>query len=398
MKRTGVVFDERMKKHFNVWDSTHPEVPDRIQRPYDKLKEYGLLERCQEIASRFACDEELQSQHSKTHVNKIKSTQTMAAEELYNIGACDYDSVYLSQHACECARLACGCTLAAVEAVVTDKVQNAVAIVRPPGHHADCDFAMGYCFFNNVAIAARIAQERWNVERILIVDWDVHHGNGTQHLFESDPNVLFFSIHRYDNAQFFPFSTEANYDFVGCGPGQGFTVNVPWNKKHMGDAEYLAVFHNILLPIAYEFDPDLVMVSAGFDSALGDPKGQCDVTPEGYHHLTKLLTNVANGKIIIVLEGGYNLRSVEESVCACTSSLLGDPCPRLDGSMAPSDSCFETIRNVISEHSKYWNSLNIGAFKAGLNDKMLEKEDNNSKDTKKDESCLQILDDFTAFC
>ncbi|XP_044170689.1 polyamine deacetylase HDAC10-like isoform X2 [Acropora millepora] len=187
----------------------------------------------------------------------------------------------MSQHACECACLAShGCTLAATEAVMTDKVQNAVAIVRPPGHHAGSDFAMGYCFFNNVAIAARMAQKRWNVERILIVDWVIHHGNGTQHLFESDPSVLYLSIHRFDNALFFPFSMEADYDFVGCGSGKGYTVNVPWNK----------------------FDPELVLVSAGFDSARGDPKGQCDVTPEGYHHLTKLLMNLARGKIVVVLE------------------------------------------------------------------------------------------------
>ncbi|XP_044176532.1 histone deacetylase 6-like isoform X5 [Acropora millepora] len=310
-----------------MWDSTHPEVPDRIQRPYDKLKEYGLLERCQEITSRFVSDEELLSQHSTVHVNKMKSSKTLTTEELYHMGACDYDSVYMSQHACECACLASGCTLAATEAVVTDKVQNAVAIVR-----------------------------------ILIVDWDIHHGNGTQHLFESDPSVLYLSIHRFDNALFFPFSMEADYDFVGCGSGKGYTVNVLWNKvslcnictfsssekpvvaivkkraqnkaKHMGDADYLAVFHHILLPIAYEFDPELVLVSAGFDSARGDPKGQCDVTPEGYHHLTKLLMNLARGKIVVVLEGGYNLTSVEESICACTS-LLGDPCPRLEGPLTP---------------------------------------------------------------
>lgn len=398
MKRTGVVFDERMKKHFNMWDSTHPEVPDRIQRPYDKLKEYGLLERCQEITSRFASDEELLSQHSTVHVNKMKSSKTMTTEELYHMGACDYDSVYMSQHACECARLASGCTLAATEAVVTDKVQNAVAIVRPPGHHAGSDFAMGYCFFNNVAIAARMAQKRWNVERILIVDWDIHHGNGTQHLFESDPSVLYFSIHRFDNALFFPFSMEADYDFVGCGSGKGYTVNVPWNKKHMGDADYLAVFHHILLPIAYEFDPELVLVSAGFDSARGDPKGQCDVTPEGYHHLTKLLMNLARGKIVVVLEGGYNLTSVEESICACTSSLLGDPCPRLEGPLTPCDSCFETMRNVMSQHSKYWGSLKIGGFALEVNDDALDIEDDQSKRSKENASSPRIQDDFTALC
>ncbi|XP_020620392.1 histone deacetylase 6-like isoform X1 [Orbicella faveolata] len=253
-KRTGIVFDERMKKHFNVWDITHPEVPDRIQRPYDKHKEYGLLKRCQELPSRFATDDEILCQHSQPHLTDMKATQTMSNEKLLAKGkAVTFEQdMYYSQHAYECACLACGCTLSAVEAVVTDKIHNAVAIVRPPGHHADTEFAMGYCFFNNVAVAAKMAQKRWNVQRVLIVDWDIHHGNGTQHLFESDPSVLYFSVHRYDHAQFFPFSTCANYDVVGSGPGKGFTVNVPWNKKHMGDADYLAVFHHTLLPIAYE--------------------------------------------------------------------------------------------------------------------------------------------------
>lgn len=392
-KRTGIVFDERMKKHFNEWDATHPEVPDRIQRPYDKHKEYGLLERCQEIPSRLATDEELLSQHSKEHVNKMISSQTMTKEELYNMGACDYDSVYMSEHACESARVACGCTLSAVEAVATNKVQNAVAIVRPPGHHADTEFAMGYCFFNNVAVAAKIAQQRWNVQRVLIVDWDIHHGNGTQHLFESDPSVLYFSIHRYDHAQFFPFSTSANFDFVGNGPGKGYTVNVPWNEKHMGDADYLAVFHHILLPIAYEFDPDLVLVSAGFDSAQGDPKGLCDITPEGYHHLTRMLMNLATGRVVVVLEGGYNLTSVEESMCACTSSLLGDPCPQLDGPMTPRDSCLETIVNVVGEQSKYWKSLKLATLLSGN----IQDAEDKSKEEKKIKY-PKFPSDFTAYC
>ncbi|XP_031556801.1 histone deacetylase 6-like isoform X2 [Actinia tenebrosa] len=356
-KRAGLVYDERMKKHANIWDKDHMEVPDRLGRPYNKHIEYGLLERCYRIPSRFATEDELSTFHSKKHIDKMKSTQGMKTRDLFNLGE-EYDSIYMSEHVYECALLACGCTLEAVEHVATNKVQNAVAIVRPPGHHADTDSAMGYCYFNNIAIAAKIAQQKWGMKKVLIVDWDIHHGNGTQSLFESDPSVLYFSTHVYQHARFYPFSTIANYDVVGEGPGKGFNINVPWNKFHMGDADYLAAFQHVLLPIAYEFDPDIVLVSAGFDSARGDPKGHCDITPEGYCHLTNLLMSLAGGKVVIVLEGGYNLTSVEESMCSCTSTLLGDPCPRLEGgSLVPSRSAMESIKNVINAHKPYWKCL-----------------------------------------
>ncbi|KXJ09926.1 polyamine deacetylase HDAC10 [Exaiptasia diaphana] len=216
---------------------------------------------------------------------------------------------------------------------------------------------MGYCYFNNVAIAAKIAQRKWGMNRILIVDWDIHHGNGTQSLFESDPSVLYFSIHEYHHGKFYPSSTIANHDVVGTGKGQGFNVNVPWNKFHMGDADYLAVFQHVLLPIAHEFDPDIVLVSAGFDSARGDPKGLCDVSPEGYCQLTNMLMGLAGGKVVVILEGGYNLTSVEESMCSCTSTLLGDPCPRLDGNQVPCKSAMESIRDVVNSHKPFWKAL-----------------------------------------
>ncbi|KAJ7369596.1 polyubiquitinated misfolded protein transport [Desmophyllum pertusum] len=171
-------------------------------------------------------------------------------------------------------------------------------------------------------------------------------------------------------------------------------LNISLNliQETHGDADYLAVFHHILLPIAYEFEPDLVLVSAGFDSARGDPKGLCDVTPEGYHHLTRMLMNLANGRVVIVLEGGYNLSSVEESMCACTSSLLGDPCPRLDGSMTPCDSCFETIVNVIGEHSKYWKSLKIGGERLApcLNGNVQEVEEKSKEEKKVEYPSLPV--------
>ncbi|XP_032228766.2 histone deacetylase 6 isoform X1 [Nematostella vectensis] len=373
-ERTGLVYDDRMKRHVNIWDKNHSEVPDRIGRPYEKHKEYGLLDRCYKIPSRHATEEDLLCLHSKEHIDKMKSTKDMKPRDLFNLGE-EYDSIYMSKDVYDCALLSCGCTLAAVEHVATNKVQNAVAIVRPPGHHADADSAMGYCFFNNVAIAAKLAQQRWGMQRILIVDWDIHHGNGTQNLFESDPSVLYFSLHRYDHANFYPFSAQANYDIVGKGQGKGFNVNVPWNKSHIGDADYIAAFQQILLPIAYEFDPDIVLVSAGFDSARGDPKGYCDITPEGYCHLTNMLMSLAGGKVVVILEGGYNITSVAESMCSCTSTLLGDPCPRLDGPMVPCQSVLKSISNVVNVHKQFWKNLTLAdAMNPEMDERVAEEE------------------------
>ncbi|GCB81496.1 hypothetical protein scyTo_0022519, partial [Scyliorhinus torazame] len=182
-------------------------------------------------------------------------------------------------------------------------VQNGVALIRPPGHHAERDVACGFCFFNNVALAARFAQNLVGHKiKVLILDWDVHHGNGTQHMFEDDPSVLYISIHRYDNGSFFPNTEDADYTKVGIDAGEGFNVNIPWNGSKMGDAEYMTAFHRLVMPISYQFQPDLVLVSAGFDAAQGDPLGGCKVSPECYAHLTHMLLGLAGGRVVMALE------------------------------------------------------------------------------------------------
>lgn len=194
--------------------------------------------------------------------------------------------------------------------------------------------------------------------RILIVDWDIHHGNGTQRLFENSRNVLYISLHRYEHGQFFPKSNDGNYTVVGEGAGEGFNVNIPWNKHKMGDSEYIAAFQRIIMPIAYEFNPELVLVSAGFDAVIGDPIGHYNVTPEAYGYFTHWLSSLANGKIILCLEGGYNVNSISHAMTMCTKALLGDPMPMLHtAGKAPNASCIETIQNVWSVHRKYWKSL-----------------------------------------
>ncbi|XP_062827338.1 histone deacetylase 6 isoform X1 [Anolis carolinensis] len=357
--RTGIVYDEKMMEHYNMWDSQHPELPQRVSRIFQRHGELRLTERCCRLSARLASEEELRMCHSLAYVETVKSTATMKPRDLHRQGD-KYNSIFICTSSYECARLAAGSAFSAVEAVLSGEVQNAVAIVRPPGHHAESDTACGFCFFNSVALSARYAQRlTGRPMRVMILDWDVHHGNGTQHMFENDPSVLYISIHRYDNGTFFPTSEDADYDQVGLGPGKGFTLNVPWNCPRMGDPEYLAAFHQIVMPVAYEFNPELVLVSAGFDAARGDPLGGCLVTPECYAHMTHLLLGLAGGKVVVVLEGGYNLESISESMTMCTRSLLGDPPPALGRLKAPHPSALQSLACVASVHRKYWASLRL---------------------------------------
>ncbi|XP_067096695.1 histone deacetylase 6 isoform X1 [Osmerus mordax] len=356
---TGLVYDRRMMEHHNMWDSHHPELPQRISKIFSRHEDLGLAARCQRIPTRLATEEELARCHGLEHIAMIRSTEKMKPRELHRLGE-EYNSIFISNHSYSSARLAAGSCFNAAHAILTGQVRNAVAIVRPPGHHAEQDTACGFCFFNTAALTARHAQFLSQKPlRVLILDWDVHHGNGTQHIFEEDDSVLYVSLHRYEDGTFFPTSEDADYDRVGQGRGRGYNVNIPWSGGRMGDPEYLAAFHSVVLPIAREFDPGLVLVSAGFDAARGDPLGGYQVTPEGYAHLTHLLNSLAGGRVLVILEGGYNLTSISESMAMCTSMLLGDPPPVLPVLPPPHPNAAFSINNVLRTHAPYWASLRI---------------------------------------
>uniref|UniRef100_A0A6I8NBU1 Histone deacetylase domain-containing protein n=1 Tax=Ornithorhynchus anatinus TaxID=9258 RepID=A0A6I8NBU1_ORNAN len=284
---------------------THPicaiEVPERLSSCYERLRRHGLARRCVRLPAREATEEDIRLVHSPEYLEVVKATQTMGQEELRALSQ-RYDAVYFHPESYRCARLAAGVTLQLVDAVLTGAVRNGMALVRPPGHHSQRDAANGFCVFNNVAVAARHAKAKHGLKRILIVDWDIHHGQGTQYLFQDDPSVLYFSWHRYEHQRFWPQLRESDYDAVGQGSGRGFNVNVPWNEVGMGNADYLAVFFHVLLPLALEFNPELVLVSAGYDSGIGDPEGEMVATPECFAHLTHLLQPLAGGRLCVVLE------------------------------------------------------------------------------------------------
>ncbi len=309
---TGLVFDERFLLHRAPYE--HPEHPGRLVAIRDRLSSDGLSARCRGVPAREATRDELARVHSAAHIDAIEATADRAFQQL------DPDT-YACRGSAAAAKLAAGGLIDLVREVTEGRLENGLALLRPPGHHAEADRAMGFCLFNNVAIAARAARASGAARRILIVDWDLHHGNGTQHTFWEDPSVLYLSIHQFP---FYPGT--GSIDETGGGAGRGLTVNVPW-PGGMGDAEYAAAFERILEPIASEFAPDLVIVSAGFDAAQGDPLGSMRVTPAGYAWMTSRLSRLAGGRVVLALEGGYNLEAISESAAACLRVLLGERPP-----------------------------------------------------------------------
>uniref|UniRef100_A0A286X968 Histone deacetylase n=1 Tax=Cavia porcellus TaxID=10141 RepID=A0A286X968_CAVPO len=253
---------------------------------------------------------------------------------------------------------------------LTGRHRNGFAIIRPPGHHAEESTAMGFCFFNSVAITAKLLQQKLSVGRVLIVDWDIHHGNGTQQAFYTDPSVLYISLHRYDNGNFFPGSGAP--EEVGGGPGVGYNVNVAWTggvDPPIGDVEYLAAFRTVVMPIAHEFAPDVVLVSAGFDAVEGhlSPLGGYSVTARCFGHLTRQLMTLAGGRVVLALEGGHDLTAICDASEACVSALLSVELQPLDEAILqqkPNINAVATLEKVIEIQGKHWSCLQ--RFAAGL--------------------------------
>lgn len=374
-KKTGIAYDVRMRYHSRPiadpisYIDPHPEDPRRTFRIYRAIAEAGLVEDetlqgseqlgdlMKKLPTREATEEELELVHTTAMIQFIKSTAGMQLEELQH-ETDRGDSIYLNNDSNEAARLSAGGAIEACKGVVEGQVKNAIAVIRPPGHHAEPGNPAGFCLFANVAIASRVMLQNYpeQVKKILIFDWDVHHGNGTQRAFLNDDRVLYISIHRYDKGAFYPGTTFGGINVVGEGAGEGFTVNIPWPCGGMGDGDYLTAFHKIIMPIASEFDPDLVIVSAGFDAAHGDPIGGCHVTPEGYQHMLSYLMSLAEGRTVVCLEGGYNLDAISRSALAITKVLLGDPPGKISSSLA-CDAALEVFAEVQATHSRFWKSM-----------------------------------------
>uniref|UniRef100_A0A671LX57 Histone deacetylase n=1 Tax=Sinocyclocheilus anshuiensis TaxID=1608454 RepID=A0A671LX57_9TELE len=334
----------------------------------------------QRIRGRKATLDEIQTVHSEYHTllygtsplnrQKLDSKKLLGpiSQKMYAVLPCggigvDSDTVWNEMHSSGAVRMAVGCVIELAFKVAAGELKNGFAVVRPPGHHAEESTAMGFCFFNSVAITAKLLQQKLGVGKILIIDWDIHHGNGTQQAFYNDPNVLYISLHRYDDGNFFPGSGAP--EEVGVGPGEGFNVNIAWTggvEPHMGDVESLTAFRTVVMPIANEFSPDVVLVSAGFDAVEGhqSPLGGYNVTAKCFGHLTKQLIKLAGGRVVLALEGGHDLTAICDASESCVAALLGDeldPLPLAVLQQKPCPKATASLERVIEIQSKHWMSL-----------------------------------------
>uniref|UniRef100_A0A8C2E6D1 Histone deacetylase n=1 Tax=Cyprinus carpio TaxID=7962 RepID=A0A8C2E6D1_CYPCA len=373
----GLVYDTFMLKHQCICGNTniHPEHAGRIQSVWSRLQETGLLGRCERIRGRKATLDEIQTVHSEYHTllygtsplnrQKLDSKKLLGpiSQKMYAVLPCggigvDSDTVWNEMHSSGAVRMAVGCVIELAFKVAAGELKNGFAVVRPPGHHAEESTAMGFCFFNSVAITAKLLQQKLGVGKILIIDWDIHHGNGTQQAFYNDPNVLYISLHRYDDGNFFPGSGAP--EEVGVGPGEGFNVNIAWTggvEPPMGDVEYLTAFRTVVMPIANEFSPDVVLVSAGFDAVEGhqSPLGGYNVTAKCFGHLTKQLMKLAGGRVVLALEGGHDLTAICDASESCVAALLGDeldPVPLTVLQQKPCPKATASLERVIEIQSK----------------------------------------------
>ncbi len=304
MGRVGIVTHPAYLEH--DMGRRHPESPERLRAIVAHLESTGTLSRLTPIPPRIADKHWITRIHDPAYVRRLEERAPRTGHVVL-----DPDTT-MSPGTLPAASLAVGGALEAVDAIMENRVDQVFCAVRPPGHHAEADRAMGFCLWNTVAIAARYIQERHGLTRVLIVDWDVHHGNGTQHAFESDPSVLFFSTHEYPH-----YPGTGSREERGRGEGEGATINVPMSGGQ-GDDDYRAVFHDVLVPAANAFKPEFVLISAGFDAHRDDPLASMALTDEGYGDLTRIVAGIAkthcHGRIVACLEGGYHLRALAASV------------------------------------------------------------------------------------
>jgi len=307
--KTGFVYHDIYLEHETT--PGHPETADRLVAIIDRLKEVGLYAELIRVVPSPVKMEWLTNIHTSEYVKRVRRSCENDA------GYLDSLDVPISARSYEAALMAAGGVIKAIDSIMDGKITNAFCAVRPPGHHAIKDKALGFCIFNNVAIGVRYVQQKYNLSKVLIVDWDVHHGNGTQAAFYEDPNVLYFSVHRYP---FYPGTgSEAE---KGSGAGLNSIINVPLSAGS-GDGEYLQAFEEKLVPAALDFSPDFVFISAGFDAHEDDLLGGMKVTVEGFSEMTRIVKTIAHqccqGRLVSVLEGGYGLdglaNSVEAHVC-----------------------------------------------------------------------------------
>ena len=315
MKKTGFLYDERYLLHDT--GPGHPESPERLKAIYQGIKDADLLSKLTIFQASRADLKWVETVHAKDYIGRFE-TICRSGNSMF-----DYPDNQICTETFETALLAVGGALDATEQVMTGKLDNVFCAVRPPGHHAEYDHAMGFCYFNNVAIATRYLQLEWGIQRVGIIDFDVHHGNGTQHIFEEDPDVFYYSIHQHPT---FAFPGTGRAFETGCGKGTGSTRNYPVLPGN-GDKEYLGLIQRDLIPVIEAFSPEVIIVSAGFDAHADDNMSDIKLSTQGFTRIMERIVALAelysNGRVISVLEGGYCLQRLPELAANHIKVLLG---------------------------------------------------------------------------
>jgi len=326
--KVGYVYDPIYLKHDT---GEHVESSKRLEAIISILEQTKLKQQLTPIKPRTATVEELSMVHDKHYIAHIQDAAQRGG------GWLDADTV-MSPDSYQAAIYAAGGLIKATEAVMDGEVDSAFGLVRPPGHHATSQRAMGFCLFNNVAIAAKYAMAKYELDRVLIIDFDVHHGNGTQAAFYDNPQVLYASTHQYP---FYPGT--GDIDETGTGAAKGTTINIPFPGGY-GDAEYLSVFEQIIVPAARRFNPHLILVSAGYDTHWADPLAMMQLSVTGFAQIARIIKGLAeelcSGRLVFTLEGGYNLIALAASVKATFDVLLGSA--NIDDLLGPSPHRFTT--------------------------------------------------------
>jgi acetoin utilization deacetylase AcuC-like enzyme len=350
MRKTAIFKSELFLEH--IPDFNHVESPDRLRVIYEQLEQSPLNDLFLYPEFSPASQESLAYVHAPEHIMRMAETSGKTFSSL------DPDT-QASAKSYDAACLAAGAVIAGMEMITSGEADNGFALVRPPGHHAEANRAMGFCLFNNVAVGAQYGLQNLNMERVAIIDWDLHHGNGTQNSFYTSDEVLYISTHAFP---YYPGS--GGLLEVGAGKGEGYTVNVPLSGGQ-DDRNFAAIFKEIIVPVISDYRPDFIIVSAGFDTYFGDPLGTMAVTEQGYACMARQLLDVADevceGRLLVALEGGYNLQGLRDGVLAVLGELSENPaCPGKVASEMLQDildsgrevAVIEQVRNIAKS---YWN-------------------------------------------
>lgn len=312
---TAYLYDPVYMQHKTGWG--HPEKPERLRAINDAVRSAPYFKNLIIIRPSMPDMKHIEAIHSKSYIQRVKKDI-----EEYGISYLDSMDTGVCRDSYDVALQAVGGSLAMCDTIMGGKAHNGFCAIRPPGHHAELDYAAGFCIFNNIAISARYLQSEYGIARIAIVDWDVHHGNGTQHSFESDGSILYISLHQYPH---YPGTGSTSEN--GTGAGKGYTLNIPM-RAGSGDTDYALAFQNQIIPALNEFKPEAVLISAGFDAHCHDPLSSIMLSSESYGQFTRLLMGVAEryskGRVIAFLEGGYDLPSLAESVMQVMDVLVSD--------------------------------------------------------------------------